>query len=139
MYCFFLLMIRRPPKSTRTDTLFPYTTLFRSPADNPTRALIAAGSHPDFRLLQRLPKDADKPGENLARSITIAQVRTLQAMFAITPSMSPRRVVLIDAVDDLERGGANALLKSLEEPPAGTIFLLVSHADRKSTRLNSSH
>src|SRR3546814_2320948 len=49
-------------------------------------------------------------------------------MFAITPSMSPRRVVLIDAVDDLERGGANALLKSLEEPPAGTIFLLVSHA-----------
>src|SRR3546814_14042030 len=29
--CFFLLMIRRPPRSTRTDTLFPYTTLFRSP------------------------------------------------------------------------------------------------------------
>src|SRR3546814_18881321 len=28
---FFLLMIRRPPRSTRTDTLFPYTTLFRSP------------------------------------------------------------------------------------------------------------
>src|SRR3546814_6084252 len=32
MYLFFLLMIRRPPRSTRTDTLFPYTTLFRSPA-----------------------------------------------------------------------------------------------------------
>src|SRR3546814_5220442 len=31
MFCFFL-MIRRPPRSTRTDTLFPYTTLFRSPA-----------------------------------------------------------------------------------------------------------
>src|SRR3546814_11779688 len=30
MYLFFLLMIRRPPRSTRTDTLFPYTTLFRS-------------------------------------------------------------------------------------------------------------
>src|SRR3546814_6139406 len=30
-YCFFFLMIRRPPRSTRTDTLFPYTTLFRSP------------------------------------------------------------------------------------------------------------
>src|SRR3546814_5754567 len=29
---FFFLMIRRPPRSTRTDTLFPYTTLFRSPA-----------------------------------------------------------------------------------------------------------
>src|SRR3546814_10717238 len=31
MFCFFFLMIRRPPRSTRTDTLFPYTTLFRSP------------------------------------------------------------------------------------------------------------
>src|SRR3546814_8769790 len=29
-YCFYFLMIRRPPRSTRTDTLFPYTTLFRS-------------------------------------------------------------------------------------------------------------
>src|SRR3546814_6782245 len=31
MYLFFFLMIRRPPRATRTDTLFPYTTLFRSP------------------------------------------------------------------------------------------------------------
>src|SRR3546814_13176040 len=30
VYCVFFLMIRRPPRSTRTDTLFPYTTLFRS-------------------------------------------------------------------------------------------------------------
>src|SRR3546814_2805844 len=30
LYCLFFLMIRRPPRSTRTDTLFPYTTLFRS-------------------------------------------------------------------------------------------------------------
>src|SRR3546814_10918877 len=32
MIFIFFLMIRRPPRSTRTDTLFPYTTLFRSPA-----------------------------------------------------------------------------------------------------------
>ncbi len=92
-----------------------------------TRALIDAGSHPDFRVLDRLPKDG-KPGSDLARSITISQVRALQPLFATTPSLGPRRVVLIDAVDDLERAGANALLKNLEEPPAGTIFLLVSHA-----------
>src|SRR3546814_12926342 len=40
LYCvgrlfFFFLMIRRPPRSTRTDTLFPYTTLFRSRIDGP--------------------------------------------------------------------------------------------------------
>ncbi len=101
---------------------------FAVPAGDPTRALIEAGSHPDFRLLTRLAKDPEKPDQDLARSITIAQVRTLQPLFATTPSMSPRRVVMIDAIDDLERGGSNALLKNLEEPPAGTIFLLVSHA-----------
>src|SRR3546814_10760313 len=37
-FCFFFfLMIRRPPRSTRTDTLFPYTTLFRSPCDLSSR------------------------------------------------------------------------------------------------------
>jgi len=96
--------------------------------DTRTAHYIAAGSHPDYRELFRLPKDPDKPEENLARSISIAQVRSLQAMFATKPALSPRRVVLIDAIDDLERAGANALLKNLEEPPAGTIFLLVSHA-----------
>ena len=95
---------------------------------HPARALMDAGSHPDFRLLSRLPKDPDKPDEDVARSITIAQVRSLGAMFATRPSLSFRRVIVIDAIDDLERGGANALLKNLEEPPAGTIFLLVSHA-----------
>ncbi len=95
---------------------------------NPVRSLVMAGSHPDLKLLTRLPKDASKSDDQLARSITIAQIRSLQPMFATTPSLSPRRVVIIDAIDDVERGGANALLKNLEEPPAGTIFLLVSHA-----------
>lgn len=101
---------------------------FRVPEGSRVRSLIEAGSHPDFKLLTRLPKDAEKPDQDLARSITIAQVRSLQPLFATTPSLSPRRVVIIDAVDDVERAGANALLKNLEEPPAGTVFLLVSHA-----------
>jgi DNA polymerase III subunit delta' len=98
------------------------------PETTQTAHLLAAGAHPDYRALVRLPKDPDKPGEALARSITIGQVRALQAMFATKPALSARRVIVIDAIDDLERAGANALLKSLEEPPQGTIFLLVSHA-----------
>ncbi len=101
---------------------------FDVPVGDRTRSLVEAGSHPDFRVLARLPKDAEKPDQDLARSITIAQVRRLQPMFATAPSMGSARVVVIDAIDDLERGGANALLKNLEEPPSGTIFLLVSHA-----------
>ena len=118
--------MRMLAQAARPDGLSPG---FDVPIDSPTRSLITAGSHPDYRELARAPKDPDKPGEDLARSIPIAQVRALQPMFATTPSMSPRRVVLIDAVDDLERPGAsNALLKNLEEPPAGTIFLLISHS-----------
>src|SRR5213075_3373485 len=37
VYCFFFLMIRRPPRSTQQGTLFPYTTLFRSPRPCPAR------------------------------------------------------------------------------------------------------
>ena len=95
------------------------------PDEHRVASLLDAGSHPDFKLLQRLPKASS---EELARSITVDQVRGLQPLFATTPSLSPRRVVVIDAIDDMERSGANALLKNLEEPPAGTIFLLVSHA-----------
>src|SRR3546814_20016884 len=42
--CFFFLMIRRPPRSTRTDTLFPYTTLFRSLPASSATALPAPAS-----------------------------------------------------------------------------------------------
>ena len=102
---------------------------FDVPDDDPQRKLVAAGSHPDYRELTRQPKESDKTGTELARSIPIAHVRALGPMFATRPSMSARRVVLIDAVDDLERPSAsNALLKNLEEPPQGTIFLLISHA-----------
>ncbi|OYY90688.1 MAG: DNA polymerase III subunit delta' [Sphingomonas sp. 28-66-16] len=118
--------LRLLAEAARPETLAPG---FDVPADDPARALIAGGAHPDYRELVRMPKDAAKPDGDLARSIPIAQVRALLPMFATTPSMSARRVVIIDAVDDLERPGAsNALLKNLEEPPAGTIFLLVSHA-----------
>src|SRR3546814_10556927 len=44
VYCIFFLMIRRPPRSTRTDTLFPYTTLFRSPRPIRREAASAAAS-----------------------------------------------------------------------------------------------
>jgi DNA polymerase-3 subunit delta' len=93
--------------------------------DNKTARMIAAGSHPDLRLLERL--ENVKTG-NLARNISVDQVRGLGELFDFTPALSPWRVVIIDAADDLERSAANALLKMLEEPPPNCLFLLVSHA-----------
>lgn len=95
-----------------------------TPVDHPTTRLVEAGSHPDMRWLERLPHP--KTGV-IARNITIDQVRGLAELFDLTPSMSPWRAVVIDAVDDLEKNAANALLKMLEEPPANCVFLLVSH------------
>jgi DNA polymerase-3 subunit delta' len=95
------------------------------PADHPSARLVEAGSHPDLMRLERLPHE--RTGE-LVRSISVDQVRSLQRLFMTTPSLSPWRVVIIDAIDELERAAANALLKRLEEPPPSTLFLLVSHA-----------
>ena len=58
------------------------------PNDHRIAKLVAAGSHPDLMRLERLPKDN---GGELARSITVDQVRGLQRLFTTTPSLSPRK------------------------------------------------
>ena len=97
---------------------------FDLPPDNPNARLFDAGTHPDYAELQRLEKD----NGDLARNISVDQVRGLQRLLGAVPSLSGRRIVVIDSADDMERSAANALLKNLEEPPTGTLFLLVAHA-----------
>src|SRR3546814_9941155 len=59
---FFFLMIRRPPRSTRTDTLFPYTTLFRSaPAPATHRRPTRAGCRPPSAPAAKRPAVAEVP------------------------------------------------------------------------------
>ena len=114
-------------------------TIFSDVQDDEAGHLLGAGSHPDFRLLRRGPKsdkEEKKARDNglesleeheLARNIKVDQIRALQPLFQNQASISDYRVVVIDAADDLERGGANAILKKLEEPPKKTIFFLISH------------
>jgi DNA polymerase-3 subunit delta' len=94
----------------------------------------ATGEHPDIIVLTQPPKDdkeADKRAEGkpyeTTRNIPIDEVRALQRRLTTRPTLGERRVVIVDPADDLEPNAANALLKSLEEPPAGTYFLLVAH------------
>jgi DNA polymerase-3 subunit delta' len=102
--------------------------------ENAYAGMIARGSHPDILSVKRLPKEPLKEDEDIddvtefKRSITVDQIRGLQQSLTTRPGLSNRRAIIIDAADDLERGGANALLKSLEEPPFGTFFFLISHA-----------
>ena len=103
--------------------------------DHVSTPLIDNGAHPEFLWLKRdiapskaKKADADNPAEeDLARNITVDQVRTLIGRMRNRPAVAARRAVVIDSIDDLERGAANALLKTLEEPPEYTIFFLVSH------------
>ncbi|ATW04699.1 hypothetical protein CHN51_15015 [Sphingorhabdus sp. YGSMI21] len=113
--------------------------VFSDDQDDEAGHLLAAGSHPDFRLLRRGPKgdkEEKKARDNgldsleeheLARNIKVDQIRSLQPLFQNQASISEYRIVVIDAADDLERAGANAILKNLEEPPKNTIFFLISH------------
>ncbi len=92
------------------------------------------GEHADILTLTYGPKDdkeekkrADGKEFELARSIRVGQIRQLQHRLTTRPTLGTRRVVIIDPVDDLEKSAANALLKSLEEPPVGTFFVLIAH------------
>jgi len=93
-------------------------------AEHPTARLIAAGSHLDLRRLERT---LDTTGK-LRAVIRVDEVRALQPLFRTTPALGDWRVIIVDAIDDMNRAAANALLKNLEEPPAQTLFLCVSHA-----------
>lgn len=95
------------------------------PGDTAAGKLVDAGNHPEIIHLTRQVKDK---GKELARNITIDQVRGAIRRLHLSLSLGEWRVIIVDAVDDLETDGANALLKTLEEPPARTLFLLVSHS-----------
>ncbi len=94
-----------------------------SPGD-PVSQLVTAQSHPDLLVLERAVDSAGKA----KKSISVEQARDLPEFFSKSPSQAAYRVAIIDAVDDLNVNAANALLKTLEEPPERGVLFLVSHA-----------
>ena len=94
----------------------------------------ARGNHPDFRLLlpdSMLPESQEEgaePGRKEKRSeqIRIEQVRELADFLAVGTHRAGLRVIVIYPAEAMNANTQNALLKSLEEPPPETVFLLVS-------------
>jgi DNA polymerase-3 subunit delta' len=100
-----------------------------------------AGNHPDFRRLEpeaiaKLPPppEEEEGTEAPARRtkqpslfILIEQIRELASFLNVGSHRGALRVALVHPAEDLYPNAANALLKSLEEPPSGAIFILVSH------------
>lgn len=91
---------------------------------------LAAGTHPDFSLLrvqdERDTDKADAGSKKPKKKIPIEAVRAVLETLALT-AHRVWRVILIEPAEALTRDAANALLKTLEEPPAQVVFILVSH------------
>lgn len=90
---------------------------------DPVNRLIAAQSHPDLLVLERLVESGKQK-----KSISVDQARDLPEFFSKSPSQARRRVAIVDSADDLNVNAANALLKILEEPPADGVLFLISHS-----------
>jgi DNA polymerase-3 subunit delta' len=88
-----------------------------------TTRQISALSHPGLLLLRR---PYDPRARRFAQSIPVDEVRRLKSFLGLTSGQGAWRVVLIDSADELNINAANAVLKSLEEPPPRTLFVLIS-------------
>lgn len=106
---------------------------------------VASGSHPDLMIIERDYIETDRKkiitairkGEALnadelaglkkSAFIRVDDVRKVNEFLSKTSFNDGWRIVIIDSADDMNRNAANALLKILEEPPAKTILLLISH------------
>ena len=87
-------------------------------------AQVASGAYPNLFVMRKTPKDT---GKGFNSAIRIDEVRRFVEELRMTRGRAGHRVAIIDSIDDCNTASANALLKILEEPPADTTFMLISH------------
>jgi DNA polymerase-3 subunit delta' len=92
--------------------------------EHPVFRLVAQGTHPDLRVIEA---GRDPRTGRLRSEITVDAVRAASAALRVTAAAGGCRVAVIDGAETLNRNAANALLKTLEEPPEQAFLILVSH------------
>jgi len=121
-----------------------YTSLEIS-ENNPVYKLVVNNAHPDLKIIERDFTETDKrkvlkaikegdalsdeelKGLKKSAFIRVDDVRTINDFLSKKSADNNWRVVIIDSIDDMNSSSANAVLKILEEPPAKSILLLISH------------
>lgn len=99
------------------------------PEETPALRMVRALSHPGLLVIRRA---WDQKNKRFAATIPVDEVRKLRSFLAHTaggaarPGEAIQRVIIVDQADELNASSANALLKSLEEPPPRTLFLLIT-------------
>ena len=119
----FLLSQPAEPASGLFGAAEPPQSLNSDP-EHPVCRRIMAGAEPRLFHLRRGANDRETA---LSDDIRVVEVRKLSSFLHLSAADGGRRVVIVDAADDLGTAGANALLKLLEEPPPRVTFLLVTH------------
>lgn len=94
-----------------------------SDPNHPVSRQVAARSHPDLMVLER-----EGPDGKTRKVIPVDDARKLAEFFSKSPASAPHRVAIVDAADDLNVNAANAILKTLEEPPPRGVLLMISHS-----------
>src|SRR3546814_17581742 len=120
-------MRRPPPVSTRTDTLFPYTTLFRS-----LRAVLAGLEAEEFLYLDRREAPRATPEQ-------IGRVHPGDFVDRIMRAIPQAGLRYVDGDTVVSPGSGEAALRAAGAVCAAIDAVMQGEADRKSTRLNSSH
>jgi DNA polymerase III subunit delta' len=92
--------------------------------DHPVFRQVAQGAHPDLTVIEA---ERDPRTGRMRSEITVDAVRAATASLQMTAAAGGYRVAVIDGAETLNRNAANALLKTLEEPPGRAVLLLVSH------------
>ncbi|WP_321489660.1 hypothetical protein [uncultured Hyphomonas sp.] len=104
----------------------PADAPFDAVADDPVMSRCLSGGHPDLRILTRELNDKGK----LKQDISIEQIRAFNEFFTYRPALGGWRVGIVDSLDELNRNSANAILKTLEEPPNAAIMFLINHGSK---------
>lgn len=92
---------------------------------------IAAGAHPDLKVISR---PWDEKRKKFKSELPVDEVRALNMFFTRTAGAGGRRVAIVDCIDDMNRNAANALLKTLEEPPDNGVLVLICHSGGRALR-----
>ncbi len=94
------------------------------PVDDPVFRRISAQAEPRLAVVRR---SYDHDRKRLRAQIRVEDVRALRSFFSLSAADGGWRVAIIDAADEMNTNAANALLKSLEEPPERCVILLIAH------------
>ncbi|MCK0120956.1 DNA polymerase III subunit delta' [Loktanella sp. F6476L] len=118
------LLSQEPDQGDRLFGAPPPPETLHVDEDHPDARLVQSGAHPRLFIVRR---PYDEKTKKLKADITVDAVRGVKGFFHMSATDGGRRVVIVDAADELNRNAANAILKELEEPPADTTILLIAH------------